>query len=81
MRLHFIDPGKPQQNGFIQSFNGRPRDECLNEHWFLSPPHARSVVEDGRVDYNLTRPQSSFGYLTPAEWRRDHAKRLVAAGP
>lgn len=80
VRLHFIDPGKPQQNGFIESFNGRLRDECLNEHWFLNLAHARSVVEEWRVDYNLNRPHSSLGYLTPEEFRRDHAKRLVAAG-
>ena len=52
IRLQFIDPGKPQQNGFIESFNGRLRDECLNEHWFLSLPHAKHIVESWRLDYN-----------------------------
>ena len=80
VQLQFIDPGKPQQNGFIESFNGRLRDECLNEHWFLSLPHARSIVEEWRVDYNLKRPHSSLGNLTPEEFRLDYAKRLVAAG-
>ena len=80
VHLQFIDPGKPQQNGFIESFNGRLRDECLNEHWFLSLPHARRVVEDWRRDYNLNRPHSSLGNLTPEEFRLDHTKRLVAAG-
>jgi len=80
VHLQFIDPGKPQQNGFIESFNGHFRDECLNEHWFLSLPHARRVVEDWRRDYNLNRPHSSLGNLTPEEFRLDHTKRLVAAG-
>ena len=78
--LQFIDPGKPQQNGYIESFNGKLRDECLNEHWFLSLPHARSVVEGWRLDYNLNRPHSSLGNLTPEEFRLDHTKRLMAAG-
>ncbi len=80
VQLQFIDPGKPQQNGFIESFNGRLRDECLNEHWFLSLPHARRTIEDWRVDYNLNRPHSSLGNLTPEEFRLDYAKRLAAAG-
>ena len=80
VELHFIEPGKPQQNGFIESFNGRLRDECLNEHWFRSLPHARGIIEDWRVDYNVNRPHSSLGNLTPEEYRRDYAKQLVAAG-
>lgn len=80
VHLQFIDPGKPQQNGFIESFNGKLRDECLNENWFLSLPHARSLIEDWRVDYNLNRPHSSLGNLTPEEFRLDYTKRLVAAG-
>lgn len=80
VRLRFIDPGKPQQNGFIESFNGKLRDECLNEHWFLSLPHAQRAIEDWRVDYNLNRPHSSLGNLTPEEFRLDHIKRLVPAG-
>jgi len=80
VQLQFIDPGKPQQNGFIESFNGRLRDECLNEHWFLSLPHAQRTIEDWRLDYNLNRPHSSLGNLTPEEFRLDHTKRLVAAG-
>jgi len=80
VRLHFIDPGKPQQNGFIESFNGKLRDECLNEHWFLSLPHARRIAEEWRQDYNLNRPHSSLGNLTPEEFRLDYTKRMVAAG-
>ena len=80
VQLQFIDPGKPQQNGFIESSIGRLRDECLNEHWFLSLPHARTIVEDRRMDYNLNRPHSSLGNLTPEEFRLDYTKRMVAAG-
>ena len=80
VRLHFIDPGKPQQNGFIESFNGRLRDECLNEHWFLSLVDARRIVEDWRMDYNQNRPHSSLGNLTPEECLADYTKRLETAG-
>ena len=80
VRLHFIDPGKPQQNGFIESFNGRLRDECLNEHWFLSLADARRTIEDWRIDYNQNRPHSSLGNLTPEEYLADYTKRLEAAG-
>lgn len=78
--LQFIDPGKPQQNGYIESFNGRLRDECLNEHWFLSLPHARRTIEDWRLDYNLKRPHSSLGNLTPEEFRLNHIKQAVSVG-
>lgn len=80
VRLHFIDPGKPQQNGFIESFNGKLRDECLNEHWFLSLADARRIIEDWRIDYNRNRPHSSLGNLTPQEFRTVYTKRLEAAG-
>lgn len=80
VRLHFIDPGKPQQNGFIESFNGKFRDECLNEHWFLSLADARRIIEDWRIDYNQNRPHSSLGNLTPMEYLAAHTKRLEAAG-
>lgn len=68
LRLDFIDPGKPQQNAYIESFNGKFRDECLNEHWFLSMRHAREVIEDWRQEYNDVRPHSSLGYLTPSQF-------------
>ena len=68
VELRFIDPGKPVQNAFIESFNGRFRDECLNQHWFVSLPHARRIVEAWRLDYNRDRPHSSLGYLTPDEF-------------
>ncbi len=62
---HYIAPGKPQQNGFSESFNGRLRDELLNETLFRSLPHARAKLEAWRRDYNEVRPHSSLGYLTP----------------
>jgi putative transposase len=73
---HYIAPGKPQQNGFAESFNGKLRDECLNEHAFSSPAQARRIIEAWRLDYNTVRPHSSLGYLTPEEfaanWRAAH---------
>jgi len=62
---HYIAPGKPQQNGFIESFNGRLRDELLNETLFKSLPHARAVLEAWRRDYNEQRPHSKLGWMTP----------------
>lgn len=67
--LRFIDPGKPSQNGFVESFNGRLRDECLNQSWFTSLADARRCVEEWRRDYNGQRPHSALGYRTPDEFR------------
>lgn len=72
VRLSFIRPGKPNENAYIESFNGRFRDECLNEHWFLSLAHARDVIEAWRVEYNTERPHSSLGNLTPQEFAKAH---------
>ncbi len=68
VKLYFIQPGKPVQNAFAESFNGRFRDECLNENWFVSLGHARRVIADWRSDYNNQRPHSSLGGLAPAEF-------------
>jgi len=68
IRLHFIEPGKPVQNAYVERFNGRFRDECLNEHWFTSLEEARGLIEAWRQDYNTVRPHSSLGDLTPAEF-------------
>src|SRR5690606_18144844 len=68
VRLAFIRPGKPVENAYIESFNGRLRDECLNEHWFINMAHARSVIERWRIEYNTERPHSALGYLTPAQY-------------
>ena len=67
---HYIAPGKPQQNGHNESFNGRLRDELLNETLFRSLPHARAVLETWRRDYNETRPHSKLGWLTPRDYAR-----------
>ena len=67
---HYIAPGKPQQNGFIESFNGRLRDELLNETLFRSLGHARAVLEAWRRDYNEERPHSSLGWQTPWDFAR-----------
>jgi putative transposase len=69
---HYIAPGKPQQNGYNESFNGRLRDELLNETLFRSLPHARAVLENWRRDYNEQRPHSKLGWMTP----RDYARAL-----
>ena len=63
---HYIDPGKPVQNAFIESFNGRLRDEFLNETLFTSLAQARAALEEWRRDYNTVRPHSRIGWLTPA---------------
>lgn len=69
VRLHFIDPGKPVQNCFVERFNGTLRDECLNEHWFTSLQDARRTVETWRIDYNTVQPHGSLGKQTPEEFR------------
>lgn len=71
---HYIAPGKPQQNGFVESFNGRLRDELLNETLFRSLPHARAVLEAWRRDYNEERPHSSLGWMAP----RTYAEHICA---
>ena len=65
---HFIQPGKPMQNGYIESFNGKFRDECLNENWFVSLSDARQIIEPWRRYYNQERPHSALGYRTPEEF-------------
>lgn len=66
--LHFIRPGKPIENAYIESFNGKFRDECLNEHWFQSLAEAHALIEAWRVDYNTVRPHGSLGQQTPAAY-------------
>ena len=65
---HYIALGKPQQNGFVESFNSRLRDECLNEHLFPSLAAARRIIEAWRTNYNTVRPHSSLAGLAPAEF-------------
>jgi putative transposase len=73
---HYIAPGKPMQNGCIESFNGRMRDELLNESLFLDLDQTRQIITDWVVDYNTARPHSSLGYRTPAAY----ANHLTATG-
>lgn len=72
VQLHFIQPGKPVQNAFIESFNGKFRDECLNEHWFLTLQEAQRVIEAWRREYNEERTHSTIGDVTPHEFIRNH---------
>jgi putative transposase len=74
VRLEFIQPGKPVQNAYAESFNGRLRDECLNANWFTSLRDARNKIEIWRQDYNQERPHSSLGYLPPSEFARTRAE-------
>jgi putative transposase len=81
VRLHFITPGRPMENGYIESFHGRFREECLNEHWFLTLNDARETIEAWRLDYNQVRPHSSLGYLTPEEFLRTAGYADVETAP
>lgn len=75
LNWHYIAPGKPMQNGFSESFNGRMRDELLNETMFKTMPHARAVIAAWVKDYNEERPHSALGYSTP----KDYARSLNSA--
>lgn len=79
VKLDFIEPGKPTQNGLIESFNGRFRDECLNQEWFFSLQEARHIIEGWRLSYNSKRPHSSLGDLPPDAWAQQQ-KSLVLVG-
>ena len=68
VRQQFITPGKPVENAYVESFNGKMRDECLNENWFVDLADAREKIEAWRRDYNQVRPHSALGYQTPAEF-------------
>jgi putative transposase len=71
--LHSITPGGPMENGYIESFHGRFREECPNEHWFLTLDDARETIASWRLDYNRVRPHSALGYLTPEEFAMGYA--------
>lgn len=79
--LRFIRPGKPIENAYVESFNGKFRDECLNEHWFLNLVDAKTVIEAWRIDYNTVRPHSSLAGRTPDQFARvsEGARRLSPA--
>ena len=72
--LRLIEPGKPNQNAYVESFNGRLRDECLNEHWFTGLLHARAVIECWRREYNEERPKKGLGGLTPSAYAKHLAE-------
>ena len=79
--LRFIRPGKPIENAYVESFNGKFRDECLNEHWFISLVDAKAVIEAWRIDYNTVRPHSSLAGRTPMQFAAmtEGARRLLPA--
>lgn len=81
VQLRLIEPGKPNQNAYIESFNGRLRDECLNENWFLNLHHARVLIEAWRREYNEERPKKALGGLTPAAYARQLAMNAVTVSP
>jgi len=74
VQLHFIEPGKPTQNAKIESFNARLRDECLNQEWFTSLFHARSILAAWKDDYNTVRPHSALNYQTPTQWAQNQVE-------
>lgn len=76
IHLQFSRPGKPVDNRFIESFNGRFREECLNDNWFMSLGHAREIIEAWRLDYNDSRPHSSLNDLTPKEFFEKEQEKL-----
>lgn len=79
--LQFIRPGKPVENAFVESFNGRLRDECLNENWFATLDDARFTIERWRQEYNAGRPHSSLGDRTPEEFTRELASAAHISNP
>jgi putative transposase len=82
VKLRLIEPGKPNQNAYIESFNSRFRDECLNEHWFFNLRHARQLIERWRREYNEERPKKGLGGLTPSQYARQMKEKsnTVTAG-
>ena len=74
-----VNPGSPWQNGYIESFNGKFRDECLNEQWFQTLPQAKTCIAEWRRDYNEVRPHSSLGRIPPAQFAQQHRINSNAA--
>jgi putative transposase len=74
VKLFFIEPGKPVQNAHVESFNGKLRNECLNQEWFTSLREARTIIEEWRNCYNLFRPHSALNNLPPEIWRQTQSE-------
>ena len=81
VKLRLIEPGKPNQNAYVESFNGRFRDECLNENWFINLQHAKSVIERWQREYNEERPKKSLGGLTPMMFAKQLMKKTAIVTP
>jgi putative transposase len=83
IELRFIRPGKPIENAYVESFNGKFRDECLNEHWFVNLADAQAIIERWRVDYNTVRPHSALDGAAPDQFAQTSAgaRRLSPARP
>jgi len=81
VKLHFITPGKPTENPYIESFNDKYREECLNDHSFFTVPHARILIEEWRVIYNQERTHSSLGRMTPEEFYQQAKEKQLTQTP
>ncbi len=81
VKLFLIEPGKPNQNAYIESFNGRFRDECLNEHWFTSLSHAKVLIEAWRREYNEERPKRSLGGADACDRRSPTGSKRMTSIP
>lgn len=79
VNIAFIRPEKPMENGYIESFNGKFRDECLNEQWFLNLSDAREKIEAWREEYNINRPHSALGMMSPLEFALQEDKKDIVA--
>ncbi len=77
VKLCLIEPGKPNQNAYVESFNGRFRDECLNENWFINLRHAQLVIEQLRREYNDERPKKALNGLTPTKYAEQLMKNMA----
>lgn len=78
IQLKFIQPGKPVQNAYIESFNGKFRDECLSQNWFLNLGEARKEIEKWRKDYNEHRPHRSLKMKTPNQFAKEYQAMLTS---
>ena len=80
IKRRFIQPGKPVQHALAERFNDKFRNECFNEHWFTTLQEAREIIENGRMDYNHSRPPSSLNDLTPMEFIRQQKEMATESG-